>query len=58
MLIYIIISLVIALWIWYPTLTGDFQEDDLKTWEWVVAFILTTILWPWFAMDFIIKLFK
>lgn len=60
MVVYILISVITAFWIWYPTLKENDlpEEDQMETVEWVFAFVLTAIIWPWFLIEYIIKLFK
>lgn len=60
MLTYFIISVVSAFWFWYPELKEENtpEEDQLELVEWVIAFILMAIVWPYFIIDYIIQLFK
>lgn len=60
MITYILISVVIAFWFWYPALyEKDLPEEDQTGMvEWIVLFIITTILWPYLVVEYIIQLFK
>ena len=59
MITYILISVVIAFWFWYPALyEKDLPEDQTGMVEWIVLFIITTILWPYLVVEYIIQLFK
>lgn len=55
MIVYIIISVIIAFWMVYP---DEDYEEGISFTEKVGLFIIVVLLWPYFLIDLIIQLFK